>query len=101
MPVSYHQYCEYRLSFDDIASEHFHSSHLGLLLLTKAIIVFMAGEHPGAISRLDDLIATTRSNSLCYTVQARARHATTRRISQLTSSLGVHVSSSWKLADGT
>ncbi|KAF8132400.1 hypothetical protein EV363DRAFT_1106545, partial [Boletus edulis] len=77
----------------DIAFEHFHSSHLSFLLLTKAITVFMAGEHPDAISRLDDLIATTRSNSLCYTVQARARHATTRPISQLTSS--------WKLADGT
>ncbi|KAF8127180.1 hypothetical protein EV363DRAFT_1345710 [Boletus edulis] len=54
----------------DIAFEHFHSSHLSFLLLTKAIIVFMVGEHPDAISRLDDLIATIRSNSLCYTVQA-------------------------------
>ncbi|KAF8130746.1 hypothetical protein EV363DRAFT_1333630 [Boletus edulis] len=36
----------------DIAFEHFHSSHLGFLLLTKAIIVFMAREHPNAISSL-------------------------------------------------
>ncbi|KAF8124945.1 hypothetical protein EV363DRAFT_1177388 [Boletus edulis] len=36
----------------DIAFEHFHSSHLRFLLLTKAIIVFMAGERPDAISRL-------------------------------------------------
>ncbi|KAF8127674.1 hypothetical protein EV363DRAFT_1401036 [Boletus edulis] len=30
----------------------------------------MAGEHIDAISRLDDLIATVRFNSVCYTVQA-------------------------------
>ncbi|KAF8441695.1 hypothetical protein L210DRAFT_2086620 [Boletus edulis BED1] len=66
----------------DIAFEHFHSSHLRFLLLTKAIIVFMAGERPGAISRLDDLTATVPSNPLCFTVQTRARHTTaTRRIS--------------------
>ncbi|KAF8120145.1 hypothetical protein EV363DRAFT_1374840, partial [Boletus edulis] len=50
----------------DIAFEHFHSSHLSFLLLTKAIIVFMAGEHPDAISRLDDLIAATRPCTTCY-----------------------------------
>ncbi|KAF8430779.1 hypothetical protein L210DRAFT_3730379, partial [Boletus edulis BED1] len=54
----------------DIASEHLHSSHHSFLFLTKAIIVFMAGEHPDAISRLDDLIATFPSNSLYHTVQA-------------------------------
>ncbi|KAN0094862.1 hypothetical protein V8E55_003149 [Tylopilus felleus] len=54
----------------DIAFEHFHSSHVTLLLLTKAIIVFMAGEHRDAISRMDDLIATVPSNSTCYVVQA-------------------------------
>ncbi|KAF8421133.1 hypothetical protein L210DRAFT_951437 [Boletus edulis BED1] len=54
----------------DIAFEHFHSSHVTFLLLIKAIIVFMAGEHIDAISRLDDLIATVRFNSVCYTVQA-------------------------------
>ncbi|KAF8451924.1 hypothetical protein L210DRAFT_3638530 [Boletus edulis BED1] len=48
-PVTHWVYCK-----DDIAFEHFHSSHLGFL---QAIIVFMAGEHPDAISRLDDLIA--------------------------------------------
>ncbi|KAF8138140.1 hypothetical protein EV363DRAFT_511730 [Boletus edulis] len=65
-----HLHLGHRYRTCDITFEHFHSSHLSFLLLTKAIIVFMAGEHPDAISRLDDLIATTRSNSLCYTVQA-------------------------------
>ncbi|KAF8451913.1 hypothetical protein L210DRAFT_3638521 [Boletus edulis BED1] len=51
----------------DIAFAHFHSSHGTFLLLIKAIIVFMAGEHIDAISRLDDLIATVRFNSVCYT----------------------------------
>ncbi|KAF8129771.1 hypothetical protein EV363DRAFT_1336453 [Boletus edulis] len=54
----------------DIAFEHFHSSHVTFLLLIKAIIVFMAGDHIDAISRLDDLIATIRFNSVCYTVQS-------------------------------
>ncbi|KAF8127952.1 hypothetical protein EV363DRAFT_1400840 [Boletus edulis] len=63
----------------DIAFEHFHSSHVTFLHLIKAIIVFMAGEHIDAISRLDDLrvIATVRFNSVCYTVQACACRATT------------------------
>ena len=34
--------------------------------------MFMAGEHPDAISRVDDLIATIPLNSTCYVVQARA-----------------------------
>ncbi|KAN0087882.1 WD40-repeat-containing domain protein [Tylopilus felleus] len=54
----------------DIAFEHFHSSHVTFLLLIKAIIVSMAGEHPDAISRLDDLIATLPSNSAFYVIQA-------------------------------
>ncbi|KAF8435972.1 hypothetical protein L210DRAFT_3549697, partial [Boletus edulis BED1] len=54
----------------DIAFEHFHSSHVTSLLLIKAIIVFLAREHPDAISRVDDLIATVSSNSICYIVQA-------------------------------
>ncbi|KAF8546581.1 hypothetical protein OG21DRAFT_1102783 [Imleria badia] len=54
----------------DIAFEHFHSSHVTFLLLVKAIIVFMAGEHRDAISRVDDLIATVHLNSICYIVQA-------------------------------
>ncbi|KAF8127148.1 hypothetical protein EV363DRAFT_1345315, partial [Boletus edulis] len=41
----------------DIAFEHFHSSHLGFLLLTKAIIVFMAREHPNAISSLQSQVS--------------------------------------------
>ncbi|KAF8435498.1 hypothetical protein L210DRAFT_3551412 [Boletus edulis BED1] len=54
----------------DIAFEPFHSSHVTFILLIKAIIVFMAGNHIDAISRLDDLIATVRFNSVCYTVQS-------------------------------
>ncbi|KAN0082753.1 hypothetical protein V8E55_008548 [Tylopilus felleus] len=41
----------------DIASERYHSAHVSFLLLFKAIIVFMAGAHLDAISRVDDLIA--------------------------------------------
>ncbi|KAF8546584.1 hypothetical protein OG21DRAFT_1491063 [Imleria badia] len=67
----------------DIASERFHSTHVTFLLLIKAIIVFMAGEHDDAISRIDDLINTVHFNSICYVVQAR-----------------VHVPSPWKLAHG-
>ncbi|KAG6375175.1 hypothetical protein JVT61DRAFT_3383 [Boletus reticuloceps] len=55
----------------DIAFERYHSNHVSFLLLIKAVIVFMAGEHDDAISRLDDLIATVRSNSICYVVQAK------------------------------
>ncbi|KAI9462971.1 hypothetical protein HD554DRAFT_1425706 [Boletus coccyginus] len=54
----------------DIAFERFHSSHVTFLLLTKAIVVFMAGEHHDAISRVDDIISTVRFNSICYIVQA-------------------------------
>ncbi|KAF8554678.1 WD40 repeat-like protein [Imleria badia] len=54
----------------DIAFEHFHSSHGNFILLIKAIIVFMAGEHRDAISRMDDLISTVHLNSICYVVQA-------------------------------
>ncbi|KAF8554674.1 WD40 repeat-like protein [Imleria badia] len=53
----------------DIAFERFHSAHGNFILLIKAIIVFMAGEHRDAISRLDDLIATVDLNSICYVVQ--------------------------------
>ncbi|KAF8415520.1 hypothetical protein L210DRAFT_3585881, partial [Boletus edulis BED1] len=54
----------------DIASEYFHSSHVSFLLLIKAIILFMAGEHRNAISRMDDLIAAVPLDSMCYVVQA-------------------------------
>ncbi|KAG6377835.1 hypothetical protein JVT61DRAFT_14615 [Boletus reticuloceps] len=40
----------------DIALTRFRSSHITFLLLIKAIIVFIAGEHRDAISRVDDLI---------------------------------------------
>ncbi|KAF8439723.1 hypothetical protein L210DRAFT_3504191 [Boletus edulis BED1] len=50
----------------DIAFARSHSSHLFFFLLIKAIIMFMAGEHLDAILRVDDLIATVTSNSICY-----------------------------------
>ena len=45
--------------------------------IAQAIIVFMAGEHDDAISRVDDLIDTVPFNSICHVVQARA-HALPR-----------------------
>ncbi|KAF8547410.1 TPR-like protein [Imleria badia] len=54
----------------DIAFEQFRSSHVSFLLLIKAIVVFMAGEHEDAISRVDDLISMIHFNSTCYMVQA-------------------------------
>ncbi|KAF8548746.1 hypothetical protein OG21DRAFT_1489116 [Imleria badia] len=56
----------------DIAFDHFHPSRLRLMLLIKAIVAFMAGEHDDAISRVDDLIPFSCNNSICYVVQARA-----------------------------
>jgi len=41
------------------------------LHFAQAIIMFTAGEHVDAISRVDDLIATVRFNAICYVVQAR------------------------------
>ncbi|KAF8551245.1 hypothetical protein OG21DRAFT_1487133 [Imleria badia] len=52
----------------DLAFEHAHSNHINFLLLVKAIIVFMAGEHDDAISRVDDLINTVYVNSICHAV---------------------------------
>ncbi|KAF8550490.1 hypothetical protein OG21DRAFT_1513946 [Imleria badia] len=54
----------------DLAFKHCHLMDVDLILLIKAIVVFMAGEHRDAISRVDDLIATVQSNSICYVVQA-------------------------------
>ncbi|KAF8551265.1 hypothetical protein OG21DRAFT_303087 [Imleria badia] len=58
----------------DFAFDHFLPSPVSLrfLLLIKAIIVFMAGEHDDAISRVDDLITMVgNNNSRYYVVQAR------------------------------
>ncbi|KAN0078113.1 hypothetical protein V8E55_010170 [Tylopilus felleus] len=54
----------------DIAFERFHSSHGTFIRLMKAIVVFMAGEHQDAISRVGDLIDTVPFPSICYVVQA-------------------------------
>ncbi|KAF8555028.1 hypothetical protein OG21DRAFT_963279 [Imleria badia] len=81
----------------DIAFEHFQSAHGTFILLIKAIIILIAGEHRDAISRVDDLIAIVHFNSICYVVQACARPAKT---SPLKFAVGIYVSSHWKLAYG-
>ena len=75
----------------DISFQHFHSEHVTLLLLIKvcdfarlwssfqlvpfeAVVLFMAGEHVDAISRMDDLItdgASLRADPALSIVQAR------------------------------
>ena len=41
------------------------------LILPKAIVVFMAGDHDDAISRVDDVISTVHLSSICHVVQVR------------------------------
>ncbi|KAF8548191.1 hypothetical protein OG21DRAFT_1489599 [Imleria badia] len=49
----------------DLAFRHCPPTYVDLLLLIKAVILFMAGEHNGAVSRVGDLIATA-FKSTCY-----------------------------------
>ncbi|KAF8554675.1 hypothetical protein OG21DRAFT_1508679 [Imleria badia] len=58
----------------DLAFRHCDPTDVDLILLIKAIVMFMAGEHRDAISRVDDLIATVHLNSICYVVQAYMYH---------------------------
>ena len=62
--------------------------------------MFMAGEHHDAISYLDSLTAADRYDSTSHTILARTRCAPGRRILQLTSRKGLHVSSPWEIAHG-
>ena len=66
--------------------------------MTQAIIVFMAGEHEDAISRLDDLTDMVRFKSICYAVQACAQR--TRGMSPLTFLTGTYAPSPWKITHG-
>ncbi|KAH0838774.1 hypothetical protein J3R83DRAFT_7149 [Lanmaoa asiatica] len=50
----------------DLAFRHCHQNDVDLLLLTKAVVMFMAGEHDDAVSRVGDLIATVHLNSTCH-----------------------------------
>ena len=100
----------------DIAFEHSHSSHISLPLSIKVgipalgfrstanpfqtIVMFVAGEHYNALSYMDSLTAAVRYDSTCHMIQARARCAPARRISQLTSQKGLHVSSPWEITLG-
>ncbi|KAF8548910.1 hypothetical protein OG21DRAFT_1500722 [Imleria badia] len=54
----------------DLAFRHCDPIDVDLLLLIKAVVLFMAGEYVDAVSRVGDLIPTTKSGSLCYLVQA-------------------------------
>ena len=71
----------------DIAFDPFQPSCVRFLLLIKvriplscisvahfaqAIVVFMAGEHDDAMSRVDDLIPVAYDTPICYVVQAGA-----------------------------
>ncbi|KAF8549281.1 TPR-like protein [Imleria badia] len=54
----------------DFVFRHCHPGDIDLLLLTKAVVLFMAGEHEDAVSRVGDFIATVRLNSIYYVVLA-------------------------------
>ncbi|KAF8551893.1 hypothetical protein OG21DRAFT_217664 [Imleria badia] len=57
----------------DLAFRHCDRTDVDLLLLIKAVVLFMAGEHIEAVSRVGNLIATVDSKSICdtgYVVQA-------------------------------
>ncbi|KAF8552627.1 hypothetical protein OG21DRAFT_1498291 [Imleria badia] len=54
----------------DLVFRHCHPNEVDFLLLIKAVVLFMAGEHVDAVSRVDDLIATVHFTSICYVVQA-------------------------------
>ena len=51
----------------------------------------MAGEHNDAISRVEDLIATLYSNSMCHMVQVRAESVT--RVNTITDTSTRHICS--------
>ncbi|KAF8553290.1 hypothetical protein OG21DRAFT_1267989 [Imleria badia] len=54
----------------DLAFRHCHPNEVDFLLLIKAVVLFVAGEHVDAVSRVGDLIATVHFKSICYVVQA-------------------------------
>ncbi|KAF8557228.1 WD40 repeat-like protein [Imleria badia] len=54
----------------DFVFRHCHRIDVDLLLLIKAVVLFMAGEHDDGVSRVDDLITTVHFNSIYYVVQA-------------------------------
>ncbi|KAF8547212.1 hypothetical protein OG21DRAFT_1472561 [Imleria badia] len=54
----------------DLAFRHCAAIDVDLLLLIKAVVLCMAGEHNYAVSRVSDLIATVRLNSIYCLVQA-------------------------------
>ncbi|KAF8556447.1 hypothetical protein OG21DRAFT_1459308 [Imleria badia] len=54
----------------DLAFRHCDPIDVDLLLLIKAVVLFVAGEHDNALSRVDDLIVRLPFNSTCYVVHS-------------------------------
>ncbi|KAG8221675.1 WD40-repeat-containing domain protein [Butyriboletus roseoflavus] len=54
----------------DFVFRHCDPIHVDLLLLTKAVVLFMAGERDGAVSRVGALITEAPINSTFHVVQA-------------------------------
>ncbi|KAF8129264.1 quinon protein alcohol dehydrogenase-like superfamily [Boletus edulis] len=54
----------------DLAFRHCDPTDMDTLLLIKAVVLFMAGKHNEAVSRIDDLIPIIKFNTVYYMVQA-------------------------------
>ncbi|KAF8552626.1 WD40 repeat-like protein [Imleria badia] len=54
----------------DLVFRHCHRNEVDFLLLIKAVVLFMAGEHEDAVLRVGDLIATVSLKSIYFVVQA-------------------------------
>ncbi|KAF8129223.1 hypothetical protein EV363DRAFT_1169153, partial [Boletus edulis] len=57
----------------DLAFRHCHPAHMDTLLLIKAVVLFMAGKHNEAMSRVGDLIPLIKFN-VYYVVQASIQY---------------------------
>ncbi|KAF8129297.1 hypothetical protein EV363DRAFT_1400038 [Boletus edulis] len=57
----------------DLAFRHCDSTDMDILLLIKAVVLFMAGKHNEAVSRVGDLIPIIKFNAVYYVVQAMMR----------------------------
>ncbi|KAF8548670.1 hypothetical protein OG21DRAFT_1489192 [Imleria badia] len=56
----------------DLAFRHCPPKGVDLLLLIKAVVLFMTEEHNVAVSHVTDLIATVHFKLICHAVQAHA-----------------------------
>ncbi|KAF8129301.1 hypothetical protein EV363DRAFT_1338600 [Boletus edulis] len=57
----------------DLAFRHCDSTDMDILLLIKAVVLFMAGKHNEALSRVGDLITIIKFNTVYNVVQAMMR----------------------------